>query len=52
MRVASVLVLLLTAGPAFAAGAAIPEPSAAGLFALGVAGLIVGRQAAKRHRRD
>ena len=52
MRAAIGLVLLLIASPAFAAGTAVPEPSSAALLALGVGGLIVGRQAAKRRRRD
>ena len=52
MRAALSFILLLTASPAFAAGTAIPEPSSAALLALGVGGLIVGRQAAKRRRRD
>ena len=39
----------LAASPAFAAGGTdIPEPSAPLLFGLGVAGLLIGRHAAKR----
>lgn len=52
MRVATFILLLASASPAFAAGTAIPEPSTAALFALGVGGLIIGREAAKRRRKD
>ena len=47
MRVAPLL-LLLAAAPAHAAGTAVAEPSSLALFALGVIGVIVGRQSAKR----
>ena len=52
MRILATLVLLLVPAPALAAGAAIPEPSTSALFALGVIGVVIGRQAAKRRRRD
>ncbi|MGN6496548.1 MAG: PEP-CTERM sorting domain-containing protein [Tsuneonella sp.] len=52
MRVVPFLALLLTASPALAAGSAVPEPSAAGLFILGVAGVVIGRQGARRKDRD
>ncbi len=45
--------MLLCASPAFAeAGASIPEPADLALFGLGVAGLILGRRAARRKPRD
>lgn len=40
-----------TAGPAFAqagGGVAIPEPTDGALFAIGLAGLIIGRRVARR----
>lgn len=44
---------MLAAMPAAAsAGTSIPEPSDLALFALGLAGLIIGRQSVKRHNRD
>ncbi len=49
MRVA-VLILLAVAAPAHAAGTAITEPSSMALFALGVIGVIVGRQTSRRRR--
>ncbi|MCB2083987.1 MAG: PEP-CTERM sorting domain-containing protein [Sphingomonadaceae bacterium] len=43
---------ILAAEPVFAqGGASVPEPSNMALFALGVLGLIVGRQFSK-HRRN
>ncbi len=45
------VVLALNAGPALAqanGGTAIPEPSDGVLFAIGLAGLIIGRRVAKR----
>ena len=40
---------LFGASPAFAqAGTAIPEPSNLALFGIGLAGLVIGRQVAKR----
>ncbi|QSB43634.1 PEP-CTERM sorting domain-containing protein [Altererythrobacter sp. FM1] len=50
MRYIPAIVLLATATPAFAATAAVPEPGSMTLFAMGVIGLIVGRQAAKKRR--
>lgn len=50
MRYIPAIVLLATATPAFAASAAVPEPGSMTLFAMGVIGLIVGRQAAKKRR--
>jgi hypothetical protein len=52
MRVLPFLVMLLTSAPAWAAGSAIPEPSTSALFALGVIGVVVGRHASRRRRRD
>ncbi|WP_169829126.1 PEP-CTERM sorting domain-containing protein [Tsuneonella mangrovi] len=53
MRYLPVIALLLTASPAFAASTPVPEPGSMGLFGLGVIGVIVGRQAAKkRSKRD
>ena len=49
MRLAFFLSVILLAGPARATGGiAIPEPSDLGLFALAVAGLIVGRSLSRR----
>jgi hypothetical protein len=42
--------LLGFAGPALAAGAAVPEPSSMALFGLGVLGVLVGRRGARRGR--
>jgi hypothetical protein len=43
------LIVLLHASPAYAwAGIQIPEPSNVALFGLGLTGLIIGRQIAKR----
>ena len=50
MRFAIPLILLLQSAPAFAAGTAVSEPSSMALFALGVIGLIVGRQTARKKR--
>jgi hypothetical protein len=48
-----VIFLALAAAPAQAQGAAqISEPSQLALVALGVLGVIVGRNAAKRRNRD
>ena len=47
----SLFVFFTTAGPALAqasGGTAIPEPSDATLFAIGLAGLIIGRRVARR----
>lgn len=52
MRIIAALAMLLTASPAMAAGWAVPEPSSAGLFILGVAGVVIGRQSARRRDRD
>lgn len=52
MRLGFLLLLACTASPAIAAGTTVPEPSSFGLFGLGVFGVIVGRYAAKRRRRD
>ncbi|HQS69673.1 MAG TPA: hypothetical protein PLM58_08585 [Novosphingobium sp.] len=48
--VSSLLAFVATAAPAAAqsGGISIPEPTDGALFALGVVGLIVGRQIAKR----
>jgi len=47
------LVALAADAPAFASNAiAIPDPSAATLLALGVLGLIIGRQSGRRPPRD
>jgi hypothetical protein len=49
MRWVGFLVMVLVAAPALAnTGTAIPEPSDIGLFALAVAGLILGRSISKR----
>jgi hypothetical protein len=49
----SLLVLAMIASPAFAqAGTPIPEPTDFAMFALGVAGLILGRQTSRRSPRD
>jgi hypothetical protein len=46
---AAFAILLATTGPAAAAnGVSIPEPTDPWLFGLGVIGLLVGRQVAKR----
>ncbi|RDC60657.1 hypothetical protein HME9302_01872 [Alteripontixanthobacter maritimus] len=42
------LIALFPAAPAAAQVATVPEPSNLALFGLGVAGLIIGRYAAKR----
>jgi hypothetical protein len=48
-----VTIALLAAAPAHAQGAAqVSEPSQLALVALGVLGVIVGRNAAKRRNRD
>jgi hypothetical protein len=47
------LVLLVVAAPAYAGGAAqVSEPSQLALVALGILGVIVGRNAAKRRKSD
>lgn len=53
MRAAALFLIAMPTG-AWAAdsGTAIPEPSNLALFALGVLGVIVGRQAAKRRAGD
>ena len=52
LRIISALVLfVMTAGPALAqanGGTAIPEPTDGALFAIGLAGLIIGRRVARR----
>jgi hypothetical protein len=49
----SFLALVMIASPAFAqAGTPIPEPTDFALFALGVAGLILGRQSSRRSPKD
>lgn len=53
MRWVGFLVMLIVAAPALAnTGTAIPEPSDIGLFALAVAGLIIGRSISKRPPAD
>jgi hypothetical protein len=54
VRAAALAVLLAgSAGPALAAtGVLIPEPTDASLFALALAGLVIGRYAARGPRRD
>ena len=48
-----IILALLAAAPAHAQGAAqVSEPSQLALVALGVLGVIVGRNAAKRRNRD
>jgi hypothetical protein len=47
----ALIVFVMTAGPAFAqasGGTAIPEPTDGALFAIGLAGLIIGRHVARR----
>jgi len=46
----ALVVFVITGGPALAqtAGTAVPEPSDGMLFAVGLAGLIVGRRVARR----
>lgn len=47
------LAVLAMATPAFAQSqVSVPEPSDIGLFALGVAGLIIGRRSSRRPPRD
>jgi hypothetical protein len=49
----AVLISVSCVAPAYAAGTVVlPDPSGLTLFALGVAGLIVGRHAARKHRDD
>ena len=50
MRSSIFLGLLLLASPVAAAGTAVDEPSSLALFGLGVLGVIVGRQTARRNR--
>ena len=45
-------VFLWSAPAAAQAGTAIPEPSSLALFGIGLAGLVIGRQAAKRRASD
>jgi Na+/H+ antiporter NhaA len=53
MRGAMIFLAMAVATPAFAnSGTAIPEPSDIGLFALAVAGLILGRSISKRPPAD
>ena len=53
MRTLAPIVLLLSAAPAAASGGTeVPEPSSLAIFGLGVLGVIVGRQAAKRRADD
>ena len=52
-RLTAFAVLLLAAAPAHAEGAAqVSEPSQLALVALGILGVIVGRNAAKRRKND
>lgn len=44
------LALLVSASPAIAASTAVSEPSSLALFALGVLGVIVGRQSSRGKR--
>jgi hypothetical protein len=53
MRGALILLAMAAATPAFAnTGTTIPEPSDIGLFALAVAGLILGRSISRRPPAD
>lgn len=53
MRIFAILLLALNASPLAASeGTAVPEPSNLAIFALGVLGVLVGRQAAKRRADD
>ena len=49
--ISALVVFVMTAGPALAqasGGTAIPEPTDGALFAIGLAGLIIGRRVARR----
>lgn len=50
--VLSLIAALATVAPAFAqsGGISVPEPTDGALFAMGIVGLIVGRQVAKRRK--
>ncbi|MGX7952071.1 PEP-CTERM sorting domain-containing protein [Tsuneonella sp. HG249] len=50
MNIPVALMLLASADPALAAANTVAEPSGMALFALGVVGVIVGRQASRRKR--
>ena len=56
MRIAITLLTLLSSAPAFAQSASetvasVSEPSNLALVMIGLAGLVIGRQAAKRSRK-
>ena len=50
MRCLVALLVLSSAAPAFAAETPVSEPSSLALVALGVLGVIVGRQGSRRKR--
>ena len=52
MHKAFLLLLLATAAPAHAQAATVSEPSNLAIVMIGLAGLVIGRQAAKRARRN
>ena len=53
LRLALVLTALLTSAPAWAnSGTAVPEGSQLTLFAIGLLGVIVGRRASMKRKRD
>lgn len=52
MRTLGLALILMPSAALAGDGVQIPEPSNLTLFAIGVAGLIIGRQAAKRSRKS